>query len=151
MPAPATSTVVRALLSAHFNLTADEVIAKARAQGVKAPDQSIRDAVYNIKSELRKKGAKSAPTAARTTSTAKPAPAPKVTVSARPATVSSAARSDLVAVLANVALVNTVVGACGGAEPARQVAEAVRACGGVEAFLQHLELVAGIRGKAPAE
>ena len=52
--------------------------------------------------------------------------------------------------MANVALVNAVVGTCGGAEQARQVAEAVRACGGVDAFLQHLELVAGIRGPAPA-
>jgi hypothetical protein len=48
-------------------------------------------------------------------------------------------------VLANVALVNKAVGAAGGVEQARQVAEAVRSCGGVAAFLQHLDLVAGIR------
>jgi hypothetical protein len=30
-------------------------------------------------------------------------------------------------------------------DQARQVAEAVRACGGIDAFLQHLDLVAGIR------
>ena len=45
----------------------------------------------------------------------------------------------------NIALVNKVAREAG-VEQARQVAEAVRACGGVEAFVQHLELVAGIRG-----
>jgi len=54
--------------------------------------------------------------------------------------------SGLAAVLANVALVNQVVGLCGGPDQARKVAEAVAACGGVDAFLQHLDLVAGIRG-----
>lgn len=34
--------------------------------------------------------------------------------------------------------------------PARRVAEAVRACGGVDAFLQHLDLVAGIRAPESA-
>ena len=50
------------------------------------------------------------------------------------------------AVLANVALVNAVVGPVPGAwrTPAGS-AEAVRSCGGVDAFLQHLDLVAGIR------
>jgi hypothetical protein len=53
-------------------------------------------------------------------------------------------------VFANVALVNKVVGTAGGVEQARQVAEAVRSCGGVDSFLQHLDLVAGIRTAGPA-
>ncbi|MBY0458369.1 MAG: hypothetical protein K2V38_13600, partial [Gemmataceae bacterium] len=55
------------------------------------------------------------------------------------------AATDLGSTLSNVSLVNAVFGVCGGADPARQVAEAVRACGGVDAFLQYLDLVAGIR------
>jgi hypothetical protein len=46
---------------------------------------------------------------------------------------------------ANMASVHRVALACGGVEPARQVAEAVRACGGVDAFLQHRDLLAGLQ------
>jgi hypothetical protein len=138
MPAPM-SSVVRPILSANINLSADEVIKLARDKGVKAPEKSIRDSIYNIRSELKSKGAKPAPApaAARTT-----APAAKSV----PAAVSSSPAANLGAVLSNVALVNTVVGVSGGVEQARQVAEAVRACGSVEAFLQHLEVVAQVRG-----
>jgi hypothetical protein len=143
------SPIVRDILSQDINLSADEVIKKARAKGVTAPDSSVRDTIYNVRSELKKKAAKPgakttapksapAPTAARKT-----APAPKavrIPLSPNP---------DVAATLANVALVNTVVGACGGVEPARQAAEAVRACGSVDAFLQHLDLVAKVRGQAP--
>ncbi len=73
--------------------------------------------------------------------TAKPSHA-----AAPPAETAPSALTVLASVLANVALVNAVVGAYGGAESARRVAEAVRACGGVDPFLQHLDLVAGIRG-----
>lgn len=149
-PAAATSTsaVVRSVLGANLKLTADEVVRKAKARGVTAPEASIRNLVYNIRGELRKKAAgapKAVPAAAR--ETAGPAPAPTRTAAPKPTpapTPSSA--PDLPGVLANVALVNTVVGVAGGGEQARRVAEAVRACGGVEAFLQHLDLVAGIRG-----
>jgi len=54
-------------------------------------------------------------------------------------------------VLANVALVNKIVGLCGGVENARQAADAVKACGGTEGFLQHLELVASIRSVESAK
>ena len=140
-------------MGGDVNMPADDVVRKARAKGVTASDSSIRDAVYNVKSQLRKAAAKAGakptlpkpspkpvPAAAHATKTPEPAPAP-----------ASAAPSpglDLSATLANVALVNAVVGACGGADAARKVAEAVKACGSVEAFLQHLELVAGIRGGA---
>ena len=60
----------------------------------------------------------------------------------------SSSAPELTAVLANVALVNDVAAACGGVDQARKVAEAVRVCGSVEAFLQHLELVAKVRGGA---
>ena len=53
---------------------------------------------------------------------------------------------DVAGVLANVAMVNTAVGVSGGVEQARKVAETVRACGSVDAFLQHLDLVAQLRG-----
>jgi hypothetical protein len=148
MPAVVTSSVVRSILSTNINLSADDVIRKAKDKGVTAPEASIRTTIYNIKSELKKKAAKGAnapkpvPAAARTTS---PKPAPKSTTPAV-----SAPTPDLSSILANVALVNTVVDACGGIEPARKVAEAVRACGGVEAFLQHLDLVAKVRGEASA-
>ncbi len=152
VPALVVSTVVREILAGDINLSADEVIKKAKARGLTAPDSSIRYTAHNIKSELKKKLAKgtapkAVPAAARATKSAAPAlvPVPEAVVVAVPAVVAAPA-PGLAAVLANVALVNTVVGACGGAESARQVAEAVRACGSVEAFLQHVELVAGIRG-----
>lgn len=55
---------------------------------------------------------------------------------------------NLAEVLANVALVNSVIGTCGGVEQVRQVAEAIRSCGGVAAFLTHLDLIASIRAAA---
>jgi hypothetical protein len=127
-----TSGVVRAILTADPSLSADEVIKRAKTKGLKAPEAAIRTTVHNVRSELKKKAARPAPAAARTT--VAPAPAPSAT-----------APTELTGVLTNVALVNSVVGACGGVDPARKAAEAVRACGGVEAFLLHLDLVAGIR------
>jgi hypothetical protein len=146
----AISPIVRDILTQDINLSTDDVIKKARTKGVTAPEKSVKDTIYNIKSELRKKAAKTgtkpapkpASAAARATKTAVPEP---VVTPASARTPSSPA-PDLAATLANVALVNTVVGACGGVEQARQVAEAVRACGSVEAFLQHLDLVAKVRG-----
>lgn len=138
----AVSPVVRAILTENIDLPTDEVIKRAKAQGVTAPEKSIRDTLYNVKSELRKKGAKPAPAAARATKTA---PAPKPVVIPASAPTPSPSAPDLSSVLANVALVNTVAGACGGVDQARKVAEAVRACGSVEAFLQHLDLVVQVR------
>ncbi|HVK10797.1 MAG TPA: hypothetical protein VM597_18660 [Gemmataceae bacterium] len=51
---------------------------------------------------------------------------------------------NVLAALANVALVHRAVLACGGIEATRQAADAVRACGGVDGFLQHLDLIAGL-------
>ena len=138
-----TSGVVRAILSENINLSADEVVAKARAKGVKAPDASIRGLVYNIRGELKKAQALVAPAAAHETAPPKKISAPAAVPA--PAVAHAATAFDLSAVLANVALVNAVAGQSGGVENARRTAEAVRACGGVDAFLQHLDLVAGIR------
>ena len=137
-----TSGVVRAILSDDINLSADEVIAKARTKGLKASDESIRGLVYNIRGELKKAQALVAPAAAHESTPPKAvAPAATPTLSVLP----TMAPFDLTAVLANVALVNTIGGQCGGVENARRTAEAVRACGGVESFLQHLDLIAGLR------
>jgi len=113
---------------------------------VTASAASIRTVVHNIKSDLRKaaaRKAKPAPAAARQT-------LPKATPTATLPTPLSSPAPKVSAVFANVALVNQVVGAAGGVEEARKVAEAVRTCGGVEAFLQHLDLVAAIRAGGPA-
>jgi hypothetical protein len=152
---------------ADVNLAADEVIRKARAKGVNAPENSIRGLVYNIRSEIRKGMAKSAPAATRpvpasqsapkpTSPASKPSasgkltkPAPKASSSAKLPTPSSSP-TGVTQVLANVARVNQVVGTCGGVDHARETAEAVRACGGVEAFLKHLDLVAEIQAKPSA-
>ena len=152
VPAPITSSVVRSVLSDDLDLPADEVIRKARIRGVTAPEKSIRDAVYGIRSELKKKAAKSSPpkpVAAPTTRTPEPAPVtiPEVVVAPVSSPSPSPSAPDLSSVLANVARVNTVIGECGGAETARQVVEAIRACGSVDAFLQNLDLVATIRGR----
>jgi hypothetical protein len=129
------SSVVRSILTANLTLTADDVIRRAKARGVTAPADKVRALVHNIRSEVKKAAgvSKALPvpaTAPDGASGVLPVPQPK---------------ADLPAVLANVALVHRVVGAAGGVEPARQVAEAVRACGGVVEFLQHLDLIAGMQ------
>ncbi|MBN9523218.1 hypothetical protein J0H58_32675 [bacterium] len=145
------SPVVRAILADAPDLPADAVIAKAKAKGVTAPDDAVRKLVHNIRSELRKAGAKPAPTAPATKSepapmaTTKPTatkPEPTPVVPSAPAPSPSV---GLTGVLSNVALVNAAVATSGGVEQVRQVAEAVRACGGVDAFAEYLDLVAGIR------
>ncbi|MBP3957821.1 hypothetical protein J8F10_21420 [Gemmata sp. G18] len=158
MPVPVMSSVVRAILSENLDLSADEVIRKAKVRGVTSPERVIRTTAHNIKSELKRRAAKASapkpvPAAARTTKTPERAPVPVAVAVVIPEVVapvlvpiSSSAGPDLTSVLANIALVNTVVGECGGAEPARRVAEAVRACGSVEAFLLHLNLIAQVRG-----
>src|SRR5262245_46135089 len=137
MPTAAISPTVRSILSANIDLSADEVIRKAKEKGVTAPEASIRSAVHNIRSELKRGGATKpapAPAAARATKPPKPAAPKPVTLVPVPVPVPALASStpELSSVLANVALVNTVAGVCGGIDSARQVAEAVRACGGVE-------------------
>ena len=143
MSQPTTSSVVRAILAEDINRSADEVIRRAKADGLKASDKSIRDAVYTVRSELKRGTGTAAAPKPASKPAPKPAPAAARETKADPAL--TAAAPDLAAVLAAVAQVNAAVGACGGVEPARQAAEAVRECGGVDAFLMHLELVAGIR------
>jgi hypothetical protein len=89
--APATTvwSVVRDILSTNLSLTADEVITRAKARGLKAPDAAIRGTVHTVRKKLKKKvsrPAKVAPAAARQT----PAPAKAATPS-----VSSVVRSIL--------------------------------------------------------
>jgi hypothetical protein len=136
---PSVSSVVRAILSENIDLPADEVIQEARRRGLTATPASVRSSVHNVRSELKKKGTRPAPAAARETRLEAPAAAPAPAPAA-------GGGGDLAAVLANVALVNRVIDACGGGENVRQAAEAVRSCGGVDPFLQHLDLLLGIRG-----
>lgn len=134
MPLPV-RPVVREILKTDLDQPVPDVMRKARAKGVTANDSTLREAIYEIRTDLRKGKPKPVPAAAHATKPkAEPAAAPVV------------AAVDLPSVLTNVALVNTVVTAAGGVEQARKVAEAVRACGGVEAFLLHLDLVAQVRG-----
>jgi hypothetical protein len=143
--APTTSSVVRDILSGDLNLSADQVVAAAKARGLTASAASVKALVYNIRGELKKKrGAAPRVVAAAAQKTAPPAPAP---VAPTPVAASPAGLSQ---VLSNVAEVNAAVAAAGGVDAARQVAEAVRACGGPDAFSQYLDLVAGIRTDAPA-
>lgn len=140
-----TSGVVRDILTSDPEMPSDEVIRRAKAKGLRVTDEQIRKSINNQRNPIRSQVAavKVAPVAAREIAPPKVAP----TVSAPAATTGT---PDLAAVLANVALVNAVVGECGGVENARRAAEAVRACGSVEAFLQHLDLVAGIRSPETA-
>lgn len=132
-------SVVRTILAKDIELPTKEVIRRAKLRGVEASDESITNAIYILRPKLRKEGAGAVPVkvvaaAARETTPSKPA---------APAT--PAAAADLQGVLGNVALVNKIVGVCGGIENARQTAEAVETCGGLQAFLKQLELVAEIR------
>lgn len=134
-----TSGVVRDILTGDPEMPSDEVIRQAKTKGLRATDEQIRKSINNQRNPIRVLVAavRVAPVAAHETAPPKPpVPAPAS---------APAVATDLAAVLANVALVNAAVGACNGVEGARRVAEAVRACGGVDAFLQHLDLVAGIR------
>jgi hypothetical protein len=142
------SSVIRSILAGNLDLPSDEVIRKAQAQGVTAPAEQIRKTTKNLRSDM-KKAARKAPIGRPAPAAAREVPAPQPTPAPTPAP-QPTAPADLAAVLANVALVDRVVGASGGAEAARQIAEAVRACGSVDAFLQHVELVAGLRGNGAA-
>lgn len=137
-----TSGVVRDILTGDPEMLSDEVIRRAKSKGLRATDEQIRKSINNQRNPIRAKvaAARVAPAAAREIVSPKAAPAVSAPAATTPGT------SDLAGVLGNVALVNKVVGLCGGAENARQTAEAVQACGGLEAFLQHLELVTAIRG-----
>jgi hypothetical protein len=163
------SQVVRTILTENLALPADEVIKKAKARGVVQSENTIRNLVYNIRSELKKKMARGS-VASRTSSPARPEVAAKsASTSAKPTASTklsppvrkpsasaklpapSRGPADVAHVFANVTLVNEVIGVCGGVEHARQTIEAVQACGGVKAFLQHLDLVAAIKSDKPAE
>lgn len=139
-----TSGVVRDILTRDPEMPSDEVIRWAKSKGLRATDEQIRKSINNQRNPIRVQVAavKVAPVAAHATVPPKP-PVPA-------ATPAPAVATDLAAVFANVAAVNAAVGACNGVESARRVAEAVRACGGVDAFLQHLDLVAGIRAPESA-
>lgn len=140
MAKPSVSGIVRDLLTGDPEMPTDDVIRSAKAKGLKVTDEQIRKSVNNQRNPIRAKVAagKAVPAAAR--ETAPPKAAPPVSAPAE-----ATAGPDLAGVLGNVARVNEVVGLCG-VENARRAAEAVQACGGLEAFLQHLELVATIRG-----
>ena len=142
-------SVVREILTTNVEMPIDDVMAKARRKGVTDNDRDLRKAIHHTRSAMK----------AKAKATAKPMPvlaaarhvtSPKSEVELQP-TLPTAASTDLSAAFANVTHVNAVVSACGGIENARQVAEAVRACGGVNEFLQHLDLVAGIRTADKAE
>ena len=146
------SPVVRAILIGNLDRPVDDVIREAQAQGVTAPTDKIRRLVTNIRSELKiaarkgKAAAKSAPAARPVLAAAMKTAVPSPVKTAPTPAVTPSTTADLAEVLGNVALVNKVIGVAGGAEQVRQVAEAVKACRGVDAFLQHVDLVAGIRG-----
>ena len=169
------SSILRTILTANPTLATDEIVKKAKAQGLTKPDRVIKHNLYNLRTELNKKSPKAATipvkSAARQipkpVTATKPAPiavksaartisAPKSIAAVKPAigipatVAAKSAEVDLAGVFSNVTLVNNVVAVCGGVDQARQVAEAVRACGNLDAFLQHLDLVAGLRASATA-
>lgn len=137
---------VKQVLTADPRMSVEEVIAQIAALGVKADPKAVRKSVHNQRTEIANAvKAKPVPAAARTTAGPKTEPASAAVPAPTPPAAANGP-SDLGSVLANVALVNTVAGVCGGVAQARQVAEAVGACGGVEAFLKHLALIESIRG-----
>src|SRR4051812_11678668 len=54
MAAPSMKSVVRTILSTDLDMPADEVIKRAKAEGLKASDQSIRWTVHNVRSALKR-------------------------------------------------------------------------------------------------
>ena len=136
------SSVVRELLTLDPEMSAAEVVKRAKAKGLNASAESIRHRLNNLRVEYRQKAQAVPALASRTESPAPTASAPKPPRSDAPPSAGGA--PDLAAVFANVVLVDRVRSLCGGAENARHVVEAVRACGGVDPFLLHLDLVAGL-------
>lgn len=124
-------SVVRDIVTKDPTVGVADIAQMVKRAGLKVTDRAAKKAFHNAKAAVRTAGPTVAPAAARETA----APAPAM----------SSPGLTLTTVLANVALVNKVVEAAGGVEPARHLAEAVRSCGGVDEFLQHLDLVAGIR------
>lgn len=120
MPLPV-RPVIREILKNDVEQPVPDVIRKARAKGVTATDGALREAIYEIKGDLRRAKPTAAPAAAHATK-------PKTEPAAGPV-----ATSDPTPVLTNIALVNAVVTAAGGVESARKVAEAVRGRGRVPA------------------
>ncbi|VTR91562.1 unnamed protein product [Gemmata massiliana] len=118
MAAPVMSSVVRSILSENLDLSADEVIRKARLYRVTAPEKSIRTTAHNIKSELKKRAEKKAepePVASSLPTGKNPEPVTVLTHTGGGVPVPALSSvSDLSAVLANVALVNSVVKESGG-------------------------------------
>ncbi len=143
------SGMIRKILTPNFDLAADEVVRRVIAKGLSTSPKSILANVYNMKSVMKKERAgapRVVPAAARETS------APKVTsVISTSSSQPTSETSVLTGVLANIALVNNLVGLCGGVENVRRAVESVQACGGIDAFVQHLELVASIRGVESAK
>src|SRR4051812_40846656 len=105
-----TSGVVRDILTSDPEMPSDEVIRRAKAKGLRATDEQIRKSINNQRNPIRAKVAAAgvAPTAAREIPSPIAAPAVSAPAATAPGT------PDLAGVLGNVALVNTVVGLCGG-------------------------------------
>lgn len=154
MAAETASSIIRAALTTDFQTPVSVLIEKVKAAGIKATPESLKNLSYNIRSQMKKKAGKlTTPVKSVARKTPKPQPRPATPVempvtAPAPVATPAAALTDVSSVLANVALVNNVVGLVGGPAKVRQLVEAVRACGGVEVFLQHLELVVGIKSRA---
>jgi urease gamma subunit len=143
VPELSARSVVREILTSDIMMSADGVMDRAKKRGVKLPDPELRRLVTKTRSWMKSQPKDTAapatvPAAAR--HIVAPTPEPKVEP-----VVELTNHMNLSSVFANVTRVNSVVSACGSVDVARDVAEAVRACGSVAAFLQHLEVVAGIR------
>jgi hypothetical protein len=163
---PSAYTIAREILTADLETPTDVAVQKLRQRGVVGPDAKLRHVIHETRHALRKKaGVPAAKPTAPKPAAAKPKPAPAAAKSTSapvaaapvaaapvvpPPAVATPVLSDLTAVFQNVTRVNAVIGLVGGADHARQVAEVVRACGGVDLFLQHVDLVAGIRAPEPA-
>ncbi len=136
MATPSLSAIIRDVLKDNPKISTDDAITQVKHQGRKDSSDRIRTNIYSVRKKLKQEVAKpKTPTSPKPVEVQKPMTQPKET----------ALTQDLAAVLANITLVNRAIGAAGGIENARQVADAVRSCGGVDCFLQLLEIVAGIR------
>jgi hypothetical protein len=170
------SSVLREILTTDPKLPNDEIVKKAKARGIAKPDSVIKHNLYNLRTSLKNTTPKASATSAKSAGSQTSSSKLVAVTKSAPITVQSAARRttapksvaagkavnnpsasdvadsvktlDLASVLSNVALVNEVVAACGGVDQARRAAEAIRACGSVEAFLQHVNLVADLRGNS---
>jgi hypothetical protein len=116
------SQAIRQVILPNLDMPTPDVISGVKARGVKANENSIQNALYNVRSEMKRKALAAPPQAAN-----------------------DRAADEFSSALATIAMVNELVKALGGLEQARKVATVIEGCGGLEKFGKALGVLEKVR------